>query len=232
MSRFSLDASTSVLLAVIYAIVVSCACTFADTEPSCGCVTCPATIIPCTNFATITTSEPFMNNIWADTSSSSNCCGNDYTVELSISSKTVTIGGWTAEAGIDFGMELPTGYELGANGSITKNGETTEEVEGGVKSTCVLGHCQGNSLEAGPEYIHKMRKVPTIKMCYSGVLVLQAWPAQPYWSCIQPTLCSAELYYKYSWCIYLHSSCAIRGDCGIPYSGCAACVVPSQPQCP
>ena len=147
--------------------------------------------------------------------------------------KTVSTGFWTCEAGINFGVTLPNGVTIGANGGVSVGGESSVTVEGGVKGSCSLGQCRMTTLRVGPGFKTIGRKVPIIKMCYFG-------PPDPEthgWDCSEENkdACDPILFYKSCTLTYLAVACQVYGGCGFPYDGggnCPECENPQSPTCP
>lgn len=203
---------------------------YAEDEPPCGvlCGLCPPVVLKLERWATITYND-FMPSSWASCEGTANCCSPSYTCQLYVSQKTVSVGAWMCESGINFGITLPEGFSLGANGSVSYNGQTTVSVEAGVKAICNLQRCQTSTLKVGPYYRWIVREVQCYKMCFN--------PKDLITPCIEyQTPCTDLMgFKKYSSLIYILDACKVLGECGIPYYGsstCPYCANPYNPTCP
>lgn len=214
---------------IVVSLLLGINVVLAEDEPKCEtlCGLCPSLVVKLERWAKITYND-FMPYSWASCEGTANCCSPNYSCVLSISQQVVSTGGWMCESGINFGIELPEGFSLSTNSSVSYNGQTTVTVEAGVKETCNLQRCQTSTLKVGPYYRWVVREVQCYKICYNP----KDWTTP----CIEyQTPCSDLMgFKKYSSLFYLLSSCYIMGECGIPYYGsttCPPCANPYNPSC-
>ncbi len=203
---------------------------FSDNPPSCGtlCGVCGILDIAWENIPSCVTivESNILFPVWASCGGST-CCANDI-CQLSINQKNVSAGFWTCESGISLGIQIPSGYSIGAGGTVSMGGQTIITVEGGVKLQCFLTRCQKSNQEVGPYYHTVSRKVMCTRQCYNPTNWLQNNPCS--WG---QYVCSGPLiYYKRSNLWYLLVACKVEGTCGIPSSeGCSQCSDPYNPSC-
>lgn len=220
----------AVIIGLVLSIVVNIGFrVYAEDEPNCGflCGLCPPPlVIKLERWAKIT-SVDIMPYSWATCEGAGNCCSAEYVCELYVGQKVVSVGGWVCEPGISFGIDLPVGLTLEADGKVSINGETTVTVEAGIKGQCKLSKCQTSTLRVGPYYKLITREVQCYKMCFN--------PTEIYNFCTTVTPCSELMgFKKISYLLYLISACKVTGECGIPYYGsatCPQCADPYNPLC-
>lgn len=200
-------------------------------EPACPGLTClpqcAPLLVPMPGTDVVTQSGPTMGllfpSVWAECGNN-NCCGTVSTCTLTIGVKNVAAGIWTESYGISIANQLPSGFGMDANGTLTYEGSASVTIEGQTVSTCSLGRCQTSTQKVGPGYTSVSKTQTVKKYCLRKVL----------FSCglFQAEQCGTFQFQAQSSVRYLSPQVYLTGTCGLPWSGCPQCVNPSQPTCP